>query len=152
MDGYRVALAIVRQRQEAEDALQEAAEAAWVNRLQVRDPNAMRAWFLAIVTNRCRMRLRSSWWRRGRAVGADPGLDDVAGPSHEDMVETRVDLRRALIGLSWDQRAVLAMYYQLDMPQEDIARALRIRVGTVKSRLSRATAALKRVALEDGMR
>lgn len=71
-DGYRVALAILRHPQEAEDAVQEAAMNAWRKRQHLRDTDSPRAWFLTVVTNACRMRLRSRWWRQGRAVRPDP--------------------------------------------------------------------------------
>lgn len=58
-------------------------------------------------------------------------------------MEWSADLQSALARLTWSQRAVLALYYQLDLPQEEIARVLGVRTGTVKSRLSRATAALR---------
>lgn len=148
-DGYRVAFAILRHRQDAEDALQEAAASAWSKRRHIRDETAVRAWFLAIVTNTSRMRLRSSWWRWGRAAGSDPALDIAEGPRHEVSVELRADLGRAMERLGWSQRAVLTLYYQLDMPQEEIARVLRVRVGTVKSRLSRATSLLRDAVYEE---
>jgi RNA polymerase sigma-70 factor (ECF subfamily) len=151
-DGYRVALAILRQPQEAEDAVQEAAGNAWSKREQLRAADAIRPWFLAIVTNTCRMRLRSTWWRRGRATGSELALDQVEGPRHEGAVEWSADLERALRGLSWNQRAVISLYYQLDMPQEEVARVLQVRVGTVKSRLSRATAALRSAVVEEDYR
>jgi RNA polymerase sigma factor (sigma-70 family) len=148
-DGYRVAFAILRHRQEAEDVLQDAAANAWAKRQHVHDPAAMRAWFLTIVTNSCRMRLRSSWWRRERVLGGDLALDRAEGLRHEVTVETRIDLTRASANLTWEQRAVVAMFYQLDMPQEDIARVLRIRIGTVKSRLSRAITTLRQAMSEE---
>ena len=148
-DGYRVALAILRQRQEAEDALQEAALSAWSKRQSLRATDSTRAWFLAIVTNSCRMRLRSSWWRHGRALGSDPALDHLESEPHEPSVEWSADLERALRRLTWSQRAVISLYYQLDMPQEEIARVLHVRLGTVKSRLSRATTILRATVYEE---
>jgi RNA polymerase sigma-70 factor (ECF subfamily) len=132
--------------------VQEAAARAWNKRQQLRATESPRAWFLAIVTNGCRMRLRSSWWRHGRALGSDPAFDHIEGPRHEASVEWSADLERALRRLSWSQRAVLSLYYQVDMSQEEIARVLRVRVGTVKSRLSRATAALRNVVEEEEKR
>ena len=82
-------------------------------------------------------------------LGADSTLDQIQGPRHEGAIETSMDLERAIRRLSWDQRAVLSMYYQLDMPQAEIARTLGVRPGTVKSRLSRATAALRATAQQE---
>ena len=66
MDGFRLARAILRDGLEAEDVLQEAALNAWRSYPRFQGDDRMaRAWFLAIVTNCCRSRLRSSWWKRG---------------------------------------------------------------------------------------
>jgi RNA polymerase sigma-70 factor (ECF subfamily) len=143
-DGFRVALAILRDPREAEDALQDASLDAWRNHHRFRgEAGALRSWFLAIVANRCRSRFRQSWWRRGRPVGADPSLDRIEGRRHEAVVELRADLAVALGRLTWNQRAVLCLYYQLDLPHEEVARVLGIRVGAVKSRIHRATRALR---------
>jgi RNA polymerase sigma factor (sigma-70 family) len=148
-DGYRVALAILRDHAEAEDALQEAALNAWRSFHQMRgDETAARAWFLAIVSNRCRSRFRSGWWRRGRAAGGDVNLDRLESGRHESVVELRTDLAGALGRLTPDQRAALCLYYQLDLPQAEVARILGVRVGTVKSRLSRGVQTL-RAAIEE---
>jgi RNA polymerase sigma factor (sigma-70 family) len=69
-----------------------------------------------------------------------PELDAV--PSPED---ARVDsdaVRRALSQLSQPHREVLVLRYYLQLPERDIARTLGVASGTVKSRLSRALAAL----------
>lgn len=148
-DGFRVASSILRDSQEAEDVLQEAALHAWRSYARFRgDDRAARAWFLTIVTNGCRTRLRSSWWKRGRASGGNWSLEHLTVRSHDRSVELHADLETALAQLTWGQRATLCLYYQLDHSQEEVARILGCRVGTVKSRLNRAMRAL-RVALEE---
>ena len=59
-----------------------------------------------------------------------------------------VDLRRALARLSRDQRAAIVLQ-DLGLGVEDIARDLGVPVGIVKSRLSRARAALAPLLRED---
>jgi RNA polymerase sigma-70 factor, ECF subfamily len=150
-DGFRIALAILRDHEEAEDALQEATFSAWRSYRRFRgDDAAARVWFFTIVTNQCRSRLRSSWWRRGRALGSDPRLDQLESRPQEVDIERRADLEKALVKLSWNQRAVLCLYYQLDRPQTEIAGILGIRQGAVKSRVHRAVQAL-REALDEGL-
>ncbi len=150
VDGFRLARAILRDGPEAEDVLQEAALSAWRNYPRFRGDDRMaRAWFLAIVTNRCRSRLRSSWWRRGKALGGDRALERLEARRHEASIELRTDLAVAVAQLTWDQRAVLYLYYELDLPQEEVARILTVRVGTVKSRLNRAVKVLRTALGED---
>jgi RNA polymerase sigma-70 factor (ECF subfamily) len=67
-----------------------------------------------------------------RAVTAPP----AAGPGHD------VELAEALVGLPVDQRAVLVLHHLHDLSVTEVAELLHVPTGTVKSRLSRARAAL----------
>ena len=137
--GYDLACAVLRDRQAAEDAVQEAAVRAWRAFATLRDEGSARAWFLKIVLNQCRATMRTRWWRSHLLTDR---LDGEAGPA-DSGAELRMDLERALRALSRDQRAVLFLAYQLDLPQEEIARVLGVRLGTVKSRIHRAVARLR---------
>jgi RNA polymerase sigma-70 factor (ECF subfamily) len=65
------------------------------------------------------------------------GLDDVI-----DDAIARAKLQRAVAALSPEQRAAVSLRVEHDLSYDEIAEALRVEVGTVKSRLARATAAL----------
>jgi RNA polymerase sigma-70 factor (ECF subfamily) len=69
-----------------------------------------------------------------RRTGASP---DVAPPTGE-----AIDVMRALATLPLEQRQVVVLHHLLDLPVEEVARVLRLPVGTVKSRLGRARQAL----------
>ena len=60
---FRLAYAMLRHRDDAEDAVQDAAANAWRKRRTFRAGAELRPWFLAIVANECRMARR-----RGRRV------------------------------------------------------------------------------------
>ncbi|WP_183097892.1 RNA polymerase sigma factor [Nocardioides pelophilus] len=64
---------------------------------------------------------------------------DTAAP---DAVDDRLDLASAIARLPLDQRVVVVLHHLEDRPVDEIARALRLPAGTVKSRLSRARGAL----------
>jgi RNA polymerase sigma-70 factor (ECF subfamily) len=139
---FRLAHAILRDPHEAEDVVQEAALIAWRKFHSFEDRGGgLRPWFLKIVTNTCRSRMRTRWWRGRR----HPEIEkEVAGSvQFAEAVALRADLARAFGRLTWDQRSALFLYYQLDLPQADVARILGVRVGTVKSRLYRAVSALR---------
>jgi RNA polymerase sigma-70 factor (ECF subfamily) len=60
--GYRTALAILQNPDEAHDAVQESALKAWRKLHQLREGSPARPWFLAIVANHCRSERRKHWW------------------------------------------------------------------------------------------
>jgi RNA polymerase sigma factor (sigma-70 family) len=62
-------------------------------------------------------------------------------------VAERIDLQRALLGLSRRQRDVVVLRYGADLSEADVAAFLHCSVGTVKTHAHRGLAAL-RVALE----
>jgi RNA polymerase sigma-70 factor, ECF subfamily len=89
--------------------------------------------------------------RRSKRVDAveirlTPG-DEPATAVVEHDLDIRDQLERGLARLSADQRAVVVLVYYLDLPLADAAQAMGVPLGTTKSRLNRATSAL-RAAIE----
>src|SRR5438270_12492864 len=75
--GYRLALGMLRNRDDAEDAVQEAAAKAWRRRSSFRPEADPRPWLLAIVTHVCKM-ARCKSWLAGRWFRAACGPEAVA--------------------------------------------------------------------------
>jgi RNA polymerase sigma-70 factor (ECF subfamily) len=143
---FRLAHAILADHHEAEDAVQEAALLAWRKLDQFVDRgDGMRPWFLAIVANECRRRVRLRWWQVWRRSDLDPGTTI----QHEDSVIFRIDLSRVISALTPDQRAALVLRYQLDLSQDQVARVLGVRLGTAKSLLHRAVLRLRALMNEE---
>ncbi len=72
------------------------------------------------------------------------GPDPAPGPAdHAEQAELRRTIWRAMGQLTADQRAVLMLCYYADLHEQEMATALRVRPGTVKSRLHRARQALR---------
>ncbi len=138
--GYRLAMAILRRREAAEDAVQDACFKAIraIGRFEG-DSERLRPWFLTIVANQCRSDLRRPIWRWLPL----PEAAVAPGSSLEDRVVQGADLRRELAGLAKDQRLVLALFYYLDLPLEEVATVLGLSVSAARSRLYRAVAALR---------
>ena len=133
-DAFRLARAILLDDGEAEDAVQEAAFAAWRGRGALRDPAKFDAWFDRILVNQCRDQLRRR--RRAVVIAAPPIPFEPAGAPPE--TGTDADLDRALDALDVDHRIVVLLRYWQDRTVEDIASHLDIPAGTVKSRLHNA--------------
>jgi RNA polymerase sigma-70 factor, ECF subfamily len=134
---YRLAAVMLADRSSAEDAVQEASIKAWRKLHQLRgDLKSLRSWFLSIVANECRMARRQRWWSVLK-------LADI--PSSESSRDTGVasDLRAALLKLSPDERLPLVLHFYLDLPLDEVARALRVSPAAAKSRIYRAAKRLR---------
>jgi RNA polymerase sigma-70 factor (ECF subfamily) len=137
--GYRTALAMLRDPDEARDAVQESAMNAWRRFRQLRDEGSARAWFLAIVANECRSIRRSRRWSIVRLAQVDRPVPDVD-------VE-RTDLEIAVSRLPREDRLALFLYFYLDLPLEEVGAVLGLTANGAKTRIYRATRKL-RPALE----
>jgi RNA polymerase sigma-70 factor (ECF subfamily) len=140
-----VARVILRDEYLAQDAVQDALVDAWRDLRGLRDPDRFEAWLHRILVRACHTRARSQWRRDRIEVALEPSVDP-AQPAFGS-TEGRDQIERALARLSPEHRAVLVATYFLDLPVRDAAHALDIPIGTMKSRLSRASALL-RAALE----
>ncbi len=127
---FRLAVALLRDPDEAEDAVIDAAEQAWRDRRALRDPARFDAWFDRILVHRCTDRAR----RRRRVVPLS-NLLEAAGPEQPDGMREANALLGALGALSPDHRAAVVLRYVEDLSLDEIAARTGARVGTVKSRL-----------------
>ena len=143
---YRVARLILRHDDLAEDAVQDALIKAWVGMRGLRDPDRFEAWIHRLLIHACYRAARREGGRRRVEVQELPG-DGALMPDTQRSLAARDQIERGFRALTPDQRAVLVAHYYLDLTDPAAAEALDIPEGTMKSRLSRATAAL-RAALE----
>ena len=137
--GYRLAYSMLQRREEAEDAVQEAALNAWrsIHRLS-EDTESLRPWFFAIVVNQCRMTRRSRWW----SVVRQAELGDRVEHAEERWVG-RMDVLRALATLNPADRAALWLRFGEDLTIEQVADVLGISPSAAKARVYRAAGRLR---------
>jgi RNA polymerase sigma-70 factor (ECF subfamily) len=113
---------------QVEDALQEAYLVVYQKLHHLRDPEAFQAWLVRIVLHVC------------YAIAKKTPLlahDVPEGRSEDDSVALtqKLDLKAALARLKEDDRNILILRELLSMSYDEIAYALRLPVGTVRSRL-----------------
>ena len=131
--GFRLALAMLRDPAAAEDAVQEASFTAWRKIGRINDRGKLRAWFLGVVANKCRNARRLKWTA---AVNLSVP-EHVAVVSDEEHAVSRADVRAAVARLRHDDRLVIALYFYLDLPIEEVAAVTRSSVGATRARLYR---------------
>jgi len=147
---YRLATVILGDRYDAEDAVHDAAEAAWRRWSDLRDEQRFQAWFGKIVVNACRDRLRR---RRRRRLVEIPRLvldkEHPMAPDAADALALRDVLRRAFDALSPEERIVVVLRYEADLTMPRVAELAGIPEGTAKSRLHHALRKLRAVIGEE---
>jgi len=136
----------------AADLTQQTFVRAWQSLPRLRKLGAFRAWLHRIAANLVRDEMKSGRARlevlatslgESDPIAHSPGL---VGDWPEEAVlseELRGAVRLALASLVPEQRAVVVMHHLEGMPVAEIAEALRVRPGTVMSRLARARAAMR---------
>ena len=132
-----VARLIVHDREQAEDAVQDALVDAWRDLRSLRDPDRFDGWLHRILVNACYSHARRDSRRRVREIRVTVESDAMGSDPSADLAAVD-QLAWAIRTLPADQRAALALVYYLDLPHAEAAEVLGIPVGTVKSRLHRA--------------
>lgn len=159
---YGTALRLTRNPDDAEDLVAETVVKAWARLAELRDPQAFEAWIRRILSNTF-----VSAWRHRRAspevalaAPCEDGEDDAfslyeklhqpfllwwGNPEESAIVNLlREDLDRALDALPDAHRVVVVLVDVQGYSYPEAAAVLRVPVGTVRSRLSRARAQLQR--------
>jgi len=137
---FNSALLMLRDRDLADDAVQEALVLAWRDLKGLRNPDGFEAWLHRVLV-RCVYREADRWHRRSIAAGRIAVATSYPGPGDE--VEERDAIERGFRRLRPEQRAALVLHHYLGLPDAEAAAVLAVPVGTFKSRLSRATSALR---------
>lgn len=144
-------LLVTGERVLAEEILQDTMLAVWRGAGSFRGESSARSWVVAIARRQTRDRLRS---RRMRVVDdAFLAAQPSSGPGPEVMALDRAQLAEvmgAIRELASSHREVLGLVFGSGLSLPEVAGVLEIPVGTVKSRLSAARAALGRILDEKG--
>ena len=139
---HRTARLILRSDDRAADAVQEALMAAWLHIRAVRDPDRFDAWLHRLLVRACYREARRV--RHREVVEIHIATPDAPGDGDsQDRTALRDQLERGFRHLTPEQRAVLVVHHYLGLPDAEAATVLDIAVGTYKSRLHRASSALR---------
>jgi RNA polymerase sigma-70 factor (ECF subfamily) len=140
----RTAFLITRNRAAAEDAVQDAFVQVIRSVSTLRDPASFRPWFYRIVVNASKRLARNS----NRSLPFDFTTHDqidlsALSPDEAAIGTEEIDsLRLAVAELNAAHREVIILRYYTGLPEEEMAVALGVPIGTIKSRLHRAREAL----------
>jgi RNA polymerase sigma-70 factor (ECF subfamily) len=143
---YGVTLRMMGNRADAEEMSQEVFLRVYRSAADFRGESKLSTWLYSIASRLCLNRLASGRWRpaaqpeevllRIASAEADPG-------EHAERGEVEAALQRAIAELPEERRIVVVLRDLEGLAYEDIAQALGLELGTVRSRLHRARAELK---------
>ena len=156
---YSLALRSTGSEHDAADITQEVFLRAWKNLDSFRGDSSLSTWLYRVTSNLC-----VDFARKKAAEGMPTSIDDEESPAADladasrmaqpeaaaENSELREELQFALAQLSEEHRRVVLLRDVAGMTYTDIARTLGLEEGTVKSRLARARAGLRKILLERG--
>ena len=151
---FRLCYLVMRSEQDAEDMAQETFIRACraLPRFEIREGVSFEAWLYRIAVNCCRSRMRRRWYQV--LPWPEPAPKLIAEPEAQpdrmlEQDEWRNEILEAVHSLGEKHRLVVILRYYAGLSNEEIARALEIPSGTVRSRLHTARQQLKGVLEQD---
>lgn len=145
----RLSVLLVRDVETAEEVVQDSFVAMHGRWRSLQEPDQALAYLRQAVVNRSRSVLRHRGVRARHSEVHAPVVRHLPGADEDTLVsERRAAVLDAMRALPTRQREVIALRYYLDLSEADIAQALGISRGAVKSHASRGVAAL-RTLMED---
>lgn len=139
---YRVAKSILIREEDVEDAVGEAILKSYKNISSLKNDIFFKTWLIRIVINES----NNIYKKRNREIAVD--REHFINIEYRDSYRD-ISLYEAINSLEKDLRITTLLYYFEDLKYKDIAKLLKIREGTVKSRLSRAKQKLYEILKED---
>ena len=137
-DLYRLAYYYLGDAADAEDAVQETALAAWKHFNGLRKKESFRAWIFQILVNVCRKMQRERARRRTFSSELRKDEEPGTGMERNPNLAERLELLELLAGLDEEERVIVLLTVFGGYKREGIARILRSRHSTVRSRYRRA--------------
>jgi RNA polymerase sigma-70 factor (ECF subfamily) len=136
-DLFRIAVSILKNKDDADDAVCETVVIAYGSIHKLNDCEFFKTWITRILINQA----NAVYKKRSKVIC----LNDISSEPHcEDAYDLGNDeLRIAVDSLGLEFRIVITLYYFQDMKIKEIASMLQIPQGTVKWRLSKAKSILK---------
>lgn len=139
---FRTAYLILGNSYDAEDVTQDAFVSIYVNIKSLKDPDKLKPWMFSILKNSAYKKFKD---KKREFPDDEISLKaDKETYTIEDEFAVKSEIREALMTLSQKHREVIVLFYYNDLSIKEIASALGVFEGTVKSRLFKARRVLKK--------
>jgi RNA polymerase sigma-70 factor (ECF subfamily) len=134
-------------RQDAEDAVQDAVLLAYKNFSQLKNPDAFKSWLFTILSNRCKRKLRMII--RNRKFMFDSDISMVTNTGRTDELQNAIDLYSEIEKLSFEEKLIMNLSIHGGYKSHEISKIVDMPEGTVRSKLHRAIHKVKNKLRED---
>ncbi len=137
---YLTAMGILRNKEDTEDAMQNALILAYTHLNDLRFFDKFKPWILKILTNECYKILKK------RMYTLDIEEDEASLSFVQDRTtEQKTELWESVLALELKYRTVIILYYYESMAVKDIAKVLGTTTDAIKQQLSRARKMLRNI-------
>lgn len=133
---YRIAFNICKNREDAEDIVQDTFVQYHITNKEYDDESHIRAWLMRVTINKSRNTLRSFWRKHRQSL--ESYMEELNFPDSQSE-----ELFEAVMKLPEKQRTVIHLFYYEDYSIKEIADILKLSESNVKTRLTRGRAMLK---------
>ncbi len=143
---------LVGNLEDANDALQEAFIKCWRHREQEPEVRNLKAWIFRVALNTGRDIRKTAWRRKRQGMPEDEGVLESSEAGPQATAERREQLdrvRQAITLLRQEEQEVFLLRQNGQMKYEEIAEAVGIPLGTVKTRMRKALSNLRQALNED---
>ena len=138
---YNTAVLVLRQEDDALDALQDAILACWENLPSLRKDRYFKTWLVKILLNKCRD------VQRGKSHFAY--VEELPESGDEPDWDTSMDVRWTMDKLGENDQLLLSLFYYDDFSVRQIADALSLSEGAVRTRLTRSRERFKKLYVQE---
>ena len=138
---YKTAISILKNEDDANDAIQDALYSAYTNYENLKDKKLFVTWLIRILINKCYDIINKN--KKVVYIDDDSTIENTYGKSDTYDVENSLDW--VLNKIDKDLKEIVVMYYYDELSVTEIADILEIPNGTVKSRLSRARSQISEI-------
>ena len=133
-DLYRFALCMMRNPQDAEDAVSDAVVAAYENIGKLKKEDSFKSWIFTILSNICKKKWRNA--AREETRSDEEMLFSAA--SEEPDIGVALDVRKAFFLLEDEEQTIVGLSVFGGYTSQEIGDALKLNPNTVRSKRSRA--------------
>lgn len=141
-DMYRFALYMMKEKSDAEDAVQEAVFSAWQNIGRLKNDDAFKAWLFKILSNKCKTMLVSSG-KNGDTLDFD-GAEYLVSRDEDDCGSLSLELKEALAALTPPDGQIVLLSVIGGFKSDELSVIFGMPPSTVRSKRKRALEKLRK--------